>query len=257
VWILDLEHSGIASPVAAPPLWTNCPVWSPDGSRLVFASGDTATASRLAEKSVTGSSDPRALLQLTNACPLDWSRNGQFLLFGTSRDAGSVESGLWLLALAGQAAPKPVPGPSPRKPWAQISPNGRWIAYVSDRLGRNEVYVRPFPLADAGPWRVSSNGGIEPRWRADGCELFFIGGDQQLMAVPVTTEGRFEAGTPTALFATRLDPIGVPISGRKQYVVSADGMRFLLNQPRPDAPPAPITVVLNWSEELKQHVPTR
>src|SRR5262249_41638003 len=159
---------------------------------------------------LTGSMDPRALAQHTNACPLDWSRDGHLVLYGTSRASGEAESRLWLLALDGQAAPKPVPGPWPWRLWAQISPNGRWMAYVSDASGGYEVYVRSFPYGDGDRWQVSARGGIEPRWRADGRELFFIGADQQLMAVPVTTEGRFEAGTPTSLFATRLDPIGIP-----------------------------------------------
>ena len=250
VWILDLEHSGLASPVTANLAWANCPLWSPDGARIVFTSGKTAGGSQLYEKSLIGTTDARTLAQHTNACPLDWSPDAQFLLYGTSRDAGLSESGLWLLRLIGQDAPKPVPGPWPRRVWAHISPNGRWIAYVSDISGRYEIYVRSFPPVDDRPRWISSGGGIDPQWRADGRELFFIGGDRQLMTVPVTTNGSFSAGTPTALFATGLDPTGLGISGRNQYVVAGDGMRFLLNQPRPNTPPPPIVVVLNWQSAV-------
>jgi hypothetical protein len=126
------------------------------------------------------------------------------------------------------------------------------MTYVSDASGRNEVYVRSFPPTESSPWQVSSSGGIDPQWRADGRELFFLGADRKLMAVAVTTEGRLEVGTPTALFKTGLDPTGLGISGRNQYVVSADGMRLLLNQPRPDAPPSPIVVVVNWQSALRR-----
>jgi len=126
------------------------------------------------------------------------------------------------------------------------------MACVSDTSGRYEIYVRSLPPESLGPWKVSSGGGIDPQWRGDGRELFFIGADQQLMAVPVTTEGGFRAGTPAALFLTNLDPYGLGISGRNQYLVARDGTRFLLNQPRPDAAPTPVTLVLNWTAALKK-----
>src|SRR5262249_22697073 len=202
-------------------------------------------------KSVAASTSARVLAQETNACPLDWSRDGKFVLYGTSRDAGVSESSLWLVTPASDGAPKPMLGPWPRRVWAHISPNGRWMTYVSDSPGRTEVSVRPCPPMENSSWQVSSSGGIDPQWRADGRELFFIGADKELMAVSVTTEGRFEADTPTALFSTDLDPTGLGISGRNQYVVSADGTRFLLNQPRPDAPSSPIVVVVNWQSALR------
>jgi eukaryotic-like serine/threonine-protein kinase len=232
--------------------WANCPVWSTDGTHIVFASGTTAGAGYIYEKSLAGTGDTRALGQHINACPLDWSRDGQYLLYGTSRDSGTSESGLWLLPLAGHAAPTAVGGPWPRRVWAHISPDGRWIAYVSDTSGRYEVYVRSLAPGNLGSWQISSSGGIDPQWRSDGQELFFIGADQQLMAVPVTTEGGFHPGTPTALFMTNLDPSGLGISGRNQYLVARDGSRFLLNQPRPDAVPSPVTVVVNWTSALKK-----
>src|SRR5439155_18092139 len=134
--------------------------------------------------------------------------------------------------------PKPLAGPwasRPTRPQARISPDGRWLTYVSAASGRNEIYVRSFPDGDTGTWQVSSHGGIEPQWRGDGRELFFIGADKKLMAVPLSTEGAFHPGTPTALFSTDLDPTGLPIAGRNQYLVTTNGQRFLINQPRPGA----------------------
>jgi hypothetical protein len=95
-------------------------------------------------------------------------------------------------------------------------------------------------------------GGIEPQWRADGQELFFIGLDKQLMAVPVTENTSLQVGPPMALFQTAVDTTGVGITGRNQFLAAADGKRFLIKQPRPDAPPAGIAVVLNWTVLLKK-----
>ena len=138
------------------------------------------------------------------------------------------------------------------KPWARVSPNGRWMAYASDMSGRNEIYVRSFPTGDIGPWQISARGGIEPQWRADGRELFFIAADRQLMAVPVATSGRFRPGAPRALFLTDLDPNGLGISGRNQYVASPSGERFLINELRPGAPSPSVTVLLNWTGALRK-----
>jgi hypothetical protein len=105
--------------------------------------------------------------------------------------------------------------------------------------------------------QVSSHGGIEPQWRADGGELYFIALDKQLMAVPVVSESTLRVGAPAPLFQTAVDTSGVPITGRNQYVAAPDGARFLIKQPRPDAPPTAITVVVNWQRELESRVATR
>jgi hypothetical protein len=140
----------------------------------------------------------------------------------------------------------------PRGPKGRISPNGRWLAYEADTSDRPEIYVRPFPNGSEAARQVSSQGGIEPQWRGDGRELFFLGADKSLMAVPVMTNGAFRAGTPTALFSTGLDPIGLPIAGRNQYVVTADGQRFLINQPHREASPPLVTVLVDWPAALKR-----
>jgi len=94
---------------------------------------------------------------------------------------------------------------------------------------------------------VSARGGIEPQWRADGRELYFIGLDRQLMAAPVMEGSTLRVGPPTALFQTTVDTTGVGITGRTQYLATRNGQRFLIKQPRPDAPPAGIVVVLDWT----------
>jgi hypothetical protein len=118
--------------------------------------------------------------------------------------------------------------------------------------GRREIYVRSFPNAAGGSWQISSEGRIEPQWRGDGRELFFLGADKGMMAVPVTTDGAFRAGSPRALFSTEMDPLGLPIRGRNQYLVTADGQRFLIKQPRAEGVPSRVTILVNWPEAVKR-----
>ena len=134
---------------------------------------------------------------------------------------------------------------------ARFSPDGRYVAYISDETGRYEVYIQPVPGAPSGPgarWPVSNGGGRQPEWRRDSKELFYIAPDRKLMAVPVTPGPKFEVGVPRALFETRIEPY-TEITGR-HYAVTADGRRFLINteMEASAAKPAPITVVLNWQE---------
>jgi Tol biopolymer transport system component len=252
IWILDLRYGSVGSRFTTTyPTWETCPVWSPDGSYIVFASG-RADGGDLYEKSVNGTTEELALPHGLKGCPLDMSPDGRFLLFATPRD--SPGNGLYRLPLDGDGAPTLLAGPwpvGPSKRGARISPDGRWLAYVSPASGRNEIYVRSFH-DDAGTWQVSSHGGIEPQWRGDGRELFFIGADQQLMTAPVTTERGFRAGTPTALFLTGLESSGLPIAGRNQYVAARDGQRFLIDQPRPEAAGSPVTLLVNWRAALKR-----
>ncbi len=137
------------------------------------------------------------------------------------------------------------------KTQAQVSPDGRWIAYTSLDTGHDEVYVDSFPIA-GNRRQVSVGGGMQPRWRRDGSELFYLAPDQMLMAMPVTSKsGYFDAGRATPLFRTRLVPTGSQIAGfGAMYDVTPDGQRFLINGPPADPGP-PMTVVLNWAAGLK------
>jgi hypothetical protein len=128
----------------------------------------------------------------------------------------------------------------------QFSPDGKWIAYQSDESGRFEIYVQPF-TGPGGKSQISTDGGAQVRWRRDGKELFYIGLDNRLMAVPIRLDASamvVEASVPVPLFVTRVG--GAVMGGDKQqYVVSADGQRFLMNTVVEEAA-APLTVILNW-----------
>jgi Tol biopolymer transport system component len=130
---------------------------------------------------------------------------------------------------------------------ANFSPDGSFIAYTSNESGRFEVYVQSL-RSPARKWPISVNGGYEPRWRADGRELYYLADDQKLMAVPVSA-GAVPVGVPRPLFQTEVHT-GVS-SLRTRYVPNRDGTRFLIHRRSQDAAPATITVVLNGMMALK------
>jgi hypothetical protein len=143
---------------------------------------------------------------------------------------------------------------------ARLSPNGRWLAYSTNESNVDQIVVQPFPNAGQGKWQISAGGGMNPRWRADGKELFYLAPNGDLMAVDVDTTGDvFTSAAPRVLFAT-----GIPQPDRDApwdyfFDVTADGQKFLLNEPVPGAskPPAqpdvrelPLHVIVNWSAGL-------
>jgi len=238
IWGMDLVHGRLTRLTfdAA----DRSPVWSPDGTRIAFSSSRKGPQPDLYLKPSTGAAATEELLLQTPNLkrPQDWSRDGRFLLYfeldpKTARD-------LWVLDMSGRKPRVFVNTPYEER-IGQFSPDGRWIAYETNESGEFQVVVQPFP-EPSRKWQISTTGGTQPRWRADGMELYFIAPDGKLMAVPVTAPGAtFEAGTPVALFPTR---IGTPII-KPDYAVSRDG-RFLINQTVEEATAMPITLILNW-----------
>jgi Tol biopolymer transport system component len=244
IWIYELSR-GTSTRFTFEPGVENEPIWSSDGRSLAFAA-DRGGPPSLVLKTL---SDPGSGEQLTQTSgwvqfAYDWSPDGKFIIYAD----GEAKTGndLWVLPLAGSRKPAPFLRTQFNEGAARFSPDGRWIAYVSEESGRPEVYVRPFQGA-AEKWKVSNAGGEEPRWRRDGRELFYLAPDNKLMAVPVKLGENFEAGSPSALF--RLEAI------RKQYEVEASGQRFLASTPVAGAMPLPITVVVNWTADLGRQGP--
>jgi hypothetical protein len=132
---------------------------------------------------------------------------------------------------------------------AVFSPDGRWVAYVSNESGRSEVYVQPFQ-APGEKRRVSSDGGTRPRWPRD-AELFYLGADNRLMVVPVTSGANLELGTPVSLFRPEPAVRFFNSAVHSDYDVTSDGQRFLINSAMPGTADGPM-VVLNWTSELVQ-----
>jgi Tol biopolymer transport system component len=175
---------------------------------------------------------------------LDWSRDSRLLLYQEADPKKGWD--LWALPMSGDRKPIAIANTTFDELQGQFSPDGRWVAYQSNVDGPFDIYVQPFP-GPGGKRKISTAGGTEPRWRADGQELFFIAPDAKLMAVSVRTSGStFEAGSPTALFQTRIAVTG---NFRQEYDVSRDG-RFLINTVLDDAP-SPITLLLNWKPPTK------
>ena len=153
----------------------------------------------------------------------------------------------------GQPAARGDP-PNPRRPApfvadalsqgnSRFSPDGRWIAYASDQSGTTEVYVRPFP-SGSGTWQISTAGGGFPAWRRDGKELYYMGLDFKLMAVPVSADTKFHAGSPVALF-----PIH-PSGAGTVYDVTSDGRRFLVNSLASELGSPPLDLLIHWTSLL-------
>jgi Tol biopolymer transport system component len=139
--------------------------------------------------------------------------------------------------------------------WARFSPDGRFVAYMSNESGRGEIYVRPFidggGGSNSGQWQVSTAGGISPVWRADGSELYYLAPDGTLMAVPIRVQGtELLPGAPVVLFPTRIVGGGEDAQTGRQYDV-APGGRFLINTVLESAA-TPITLVMNWNGAAKK-----
>jgi hypothetical protein len=163
-----------------------------------------------------------------------------------------------MLSMEGDHTRKPLLQEQYDEGYPRISPNGRWMAYMSYESGKAEVYVRSFPDVNKGKWQISANGGNSPLWSPDDRELFYRSGDAA-MAVRVETEPIFKPGKPTVLFRGKYLSAPNTITG---WDISPDGKRFLmLKEPAANAPesrnPRRINIVLNWFEELKQRVPVK
>ena len=245
VWLLDAER-GVPTRFTFDSADDTSPLWSRDGSRIIFASNRKGVAD-LYQKSASGAGSEEALLLQTAQLkmPTDWSPDGRFLLYQSIDPIRNVD--IWALPLDGDRKPFPVVQTDFEEHGGQFSPDGKWIAYVSIKSGRYEVYVRPFGQRTGDEIRISSDGGDQVRWRPDGKELFYIARDGQLLAVPIrlgANSETVEAGTPVRLFVTRVGGWG-DLPG-PQYVVSPDGLRFLMNTLTGEIVTSPITVILNW-----------
>ncbi len=251
IWIIDIARN-IRTRLPSPGA-DQSPVWSPDGSRVAFASlrsGKTIMRQRLAN----GTAGDESLYEGSSRggmAPSSWSADGRFIAYTVS-GAFPRTYDVWVLPLFGDRKPVPLLQSEFFEASAVFSPDGRWIAYSTDESGESNVYVQSFPGAGEKQ-QVSRDGGGQPAWRADGKELFYLGADGSLMAVPVNTSDHFEAGVPQTLFPTgaRLNDFGRFGDDGQVYAVTKDGTRFLVIGPR-KSDAAPLTVVLNWTAAIQK-----
>ena len=194
IWIHDLARE-FASRFTFDPASDLSHTWSPDGRRLAFSSNRDG-AFNIYLKPTSGAGEAELLLRNdNNKGPRDWSRDGRLILFMEQ----SPETGwdLWVLPLEGDKKPVPYLQTEFEEVLGQFSPDGRWVAYASNESGRSEIYVQPYP-ADGGKWQVSTDGGIQPRWREDGKELFYLTGDDRVMTAEIEAGETFQPGVPRA-----------------------------------------------------------
>jgi Tol biopolymer transport system component len=241
VYLIDTARGG-RTRVTSEPTDDFSPVWSPHGDRLAFAGrrqGDRTL--NLYAANVSGTGGEKRLLDLDGVeIPTSWSPDERFLLFQTPSPGADI----MVLSLAdGQVSP--LVSTRFTEGSAQFSPDGRWVAYSSNETGRTEVYVMPFQRA--GPRvAISTDGGGSPRWRHDGKELFYVRGDNTLMAVAVSLNAAsVDVGAASPLFRSRFRSENFP------YAVTSDG-RFLINRSVDDETPSGITLVVNWPATMRK-----
>ena len=242
VWVQDLERGALTRLTSG---GNNVgPIWTPDGKRVVFAK-NTGGVRTPFWVPADGSGEPERLFEDDHRGGVaSFSPDGQLLTF--NRRASDTGLDLWVRPLNGTQAPHPFLRTRSTEVGAKFSPDGRWIAYISDESGQYEVYVRPYP-GPGGKWQVSTQGGGEAIWSPVGNELFYRNGNKW-MAVAVTLEPEFKAETPRRLFEGPYVDVG-----GLSFDVAPDGRRFLLLEPAEQAGPVThLNVVLNWFEEVKQ-----
>ena len=275
LWVRDLSR-GTETRFTSDASSNITPFWSPMGDRIVFGSGRTG-AFNLYQRASAGSGQDEPLLpNRVNNVPDQLSRDGRFIVYHELDPKTKYD--LWVLPTGGAELDSKADRKADRKPipflrtdanelFGQLSPDSHWMAFTSDRSGKREVYVRPFPPSE-GEWTVSLAGGQAPRWSGDGKELFFEAADGKMMAVSVKADGlveqrakpSFAAGAPVPLFDAHMVHRGGDLN--LEYDVTADGKRFLINTIAgsgagsgggPGAASAPpLTVVTNWTAGLKQ-----
>jgi serine/threonine protein kinase len=256
IWIFDRIRGG-STKFTFDPGTDDYPLWSPDGKSIVFASNRDGGNGNLYMKPASGVGQEQLLLKSDHAkVPTDWSHDERFVIY-EDLDA-KTGADLMVLPMFGDKKPMEYLRTPFNERQARFSPDSKWVAYTSEESGRPEVYVQSFPPT-GNKWLISTAGGFQPRWRADGKELFYLSpvADDQFMAVDILTrpgESDFRAGVPKKLFIINVFTGGQPGIQRDSYDVTKGGQRFLLNggigaSAAPPVRPV-VTFVLNWTAAL-------
>jgi Tol biopolymer transport system component len=233
IWVFDITR-GVRTRITFDPSDDVTPVWSADGTQLVFAS-NRAGHFDIYRKSVAGVGGEELILKDdAEKYPTGWSPDGNSVLFWTFSAEGAQ---VRVLTLSDRSTASYIGSPS--NP-ARLSRDGRWAVYYSNESGRSEVYVVSFPRPSE-KWQLSSNGGSLPQWRGDGQEVIYVGRDNRLMAVSLAARASgLDVGVPQPLFDVR------PVGPRSFFDIAPDGHRFLINSRRSDSLSSSITLLQNW-----------
>jgi Tol biopolymer transport system component len=241
VWIMDLIRGG-SIPLTRHPAVDGHPVWSHDNTHIAFQSQRQGSFDIWKKPATGGGVEEMVFATSANEWPLDWSRDGRFLLIQRT-DENYVGSDLLAVPMTGgNRTPIVIADSEFEERLGSFSPDGRWVTYETDESGRSEVVIRAFQR-EGGILRVSTDGGVSPRWSADGNEIYFIAPNGTMMAASVARAGStLTLGKPTRLFATN-------IAGQMftfQYAVTRDGRFLVGNRQVEQASAPPITILQNW-----------
>ena len=245
VWVIDLTR-GVRSRATFDPTNGAVPLWSPDGTNIVFKNPVGQTPAGMFRRRASGSGAEEQLLTADRVFPDSYSPDGRYIVYTTINTQTNRDIGV--LPLFGDRKPFFYLHSTYNETQGHFSPDGKWMAYSSDESRTTEVYVQSFPAG--GPRvRVSTMGGAQARWRRDGRELFYLSPGGHLMAVPIQTTPDLRVGTPSMLFHSSADPQS-GLGTNANYDVTADGQRFIVASGLNAADSPPITVVLNWQAVL-------
>jgi eukaryotic-like serine/threonine-protein kinase len=249
IWLIDLER-GTQMRLTTDPAGDSFPAWSPRGDRVAFVSTRNGATS-IYQKPSNGISTEEPLVSSAQLkFNPHWSSNGQSIIYSQLNPKTNVD--LSLLSLAGEKNPTSFVQTDFIEAQARFSPNGRWIAYISNETGKFEVYVESFP-ATGTKVAISIGGGSQPQWRADGRELYYYTPARKLMAVEVNAEGpTFKVGEARPLFEIRVIAVEQSFPGNGYYTVTHDGKRFLVTSLAEATERQQINVILNWTADLKK-----
>jgi len=245
IWILEASRPG-ATRFTRDEANETFPIWMPGDDRLIYMINPERAGSDVLIKPLKASSVPEKLLgnPAMAVYPSDVSRDGRYLLVGVeSIQGGRGGRDIHVYSMEEKKSTPFLTAPAVEES-AFFSPDGKWVAYVSDESERNEVYVQSFPTPGA-QWQISTSGGSMPKWSPDGRELFFVSAEGKLMSVPVKIGESFEAGGATQLF-----PVRLRANAMTQFDISPDGTRFLLNALAPANDP-PLSVLVNWQRRYR------
>ena len=245
IWVMDLEIAA-ATRISSASSLNVSPTWSPDGKRIVFSSSRNGHWNLFGRDSAGAGPEELLSPSRSDQAPTAWSSDGKWIAFNSNGPNPTDKYQVWTFDVTmRESSPLIQSGYNERD--GSFSSDGRYLAYVSDETGRQEVYVRPFRSVKE-KWRVSSDGGSQPSWRRDGRELYYVSPDSRLMAVSAELGGDPRFGLPSALFEAPLQTSATDIG---LYAARADGERFLLVAVRKGGPLG-LSVVLNWLDAARR-----
>jgi Tol biopolymer transport system component len=249
VWLYDAAAQDRGQRLTFGPSEAETPIWSPDGRWVAYSSA-RARGYALFRKAADGTGDEEHLLDTVQPTwPDSWSPDGRRILFERYESTGG--SDLWLLPLDGERKAVPYLATAANESHAAISPDGRLVAYVSDETGVPQVYIQTLPPSGS-KWQLTSDGGDMPAWRPDGREIFYVGLDRVLRAVPVVGLSPFAAGPPAALFRLRIPQVAIT-GNRTYFAATRDGRRFLINSLVGASDDPGIGMVMGWNPPGEEH----